>query len=103
MRRRLRRRLMDMRQRMPIPGRARRRTPRFLRRRPPTMLLVGMAVAGTLMTANVMRRRAVRARTSHQRADVSFMIAMHDALRRDLDRLLRVAPTVDHLSGIPVG
>jgi hemerythrin-like domain-containing protein len=66
------------------PHRARHR--RVHRRRPPAAVLVPLAAAG-ITAAIAARRHAAREADEHASADVGYMRAMHDALRRDMDRL----------------
>ena len=72
--------------------------------RPRRWILVPVALAVVAVVARiVLARRAGRARVrdDQQPADVGFMRAMHDAMRRDLDRLDAVAPRLANLAEVP--
>jgi hemerythrin-like domain-containing protein len=80
----------------PKPGRHRSRT----------AVLVGAGIgAATLVAAIVRRRRSDRAFDATAPADLRFMYAMHNAMRRDLERLERAvqqwngAPPAETLAG----
>lgn len=60
---------------------------RSRRRHPPTAMLVPVAAAGLTVAAMRARRHTAHEADEHTPADVGYMRAMHDALRRDIDRL----------------
>lgn len=71
--------------------------PRWWMLVPATLVLVG--AASTLR----LRGRSRAANEDRQPADVRFMIAMHDAFRRDLDRLESTAEQLDESGVVPEG
>jgi hypothetical protein len=70
------------------------------RRRPPRLLLVGVAAGLTILTARRVRRRR-QARDDHRPADLGFMYAIHAGLRRDAARLESLGPQLEHADSQP--
>jgi len=63
-------------------------------------LLALLAAAGAgAVAASRLRARASHRRDEGQPADVSFMLAIHDAMRRDLSRLRDAAAQLDRTAG----
>jgi hemerythrin-like domain-containing protein len=73
---------------------------RTLPRPRPWMLVPVVLVLAAVIVRIVFARRA-HTRDERRPADVGFMRAMHDAIRRDLDRLDAVAPQVARLPETP--
>jgi iron-sulfur cluster repair protein YtfE (RIC family) len=69
------------------------------RRRGRAVVIGGVAMAAA--AAATAARRRDRAAASSRPADVSFMIAMHAAFRRDLDRLHLAAGRLERRRGVP--
>jgi len=63
------------------------------------MLFVGVGAA--VLVIVMVRGRRARAEAKAARADVGFMRAMHAALRRDLTRLVSVAPGLERAEPVP--
>jgi hypothetical protein len=77
--------------------------PRRHRRR--SRRLLALVPAAIAVGVNVRRMRARRA-LQHEPADVSFMYAMHNAMRRDLTRLERSVAEISsdaHAAGVTAG
>jgi hypothetical protein len=74
---------------------------RLARLRPRRWMFVPVAASVLALRAAVGVRR--RAAAGDRPADVGFMRAMHDAFRRDLERLGRLAPSIDGASAVPDG
>src|SRR5512132_3217629 len=71
--------------------------------RPRRWMLVPAALA-TVATIGTLRARARNEAGDDARpAEVEFMRAMHNAFRRDLDRLEAAAPRVEQTSSVPDG
>src|SRR5947209_12933029 len=64
-------------------------------RRTPFRLLLPIVALGAIAGLFWAGTRRARARDEHRPADVGFMRAMHDALRRDMTRLRSVAPRLE--------
>ena len=74
----------------------------MLRTKPARLLLGALAgVAVAALAATRLRARSRRGREG-ERADISFMLAMHAALRRDLSRLREAAAHLDSSADQPV-
>jgi iron-sulfur cluster repair protein YtfE (RIC family) len=64
--------------------------------------LASIGAAWTLLAIGVLvRRQRIRARDNATRADVGFMRAMHDAFRRDLNRLEALVPRLASMAAAP--
>jgi hemerythrin-like domain-containing protein len=69
-------------------------------RRPPKRVMIPLA-AGLVTAARRARRRRQESRSQDRPTDVGYMRAMHNALRRDLDRLESAAAHQGETSPVP--